>query len=69
MGPATVGKYQGFGVDLRQANGAPGDVLPVPATHVIGRDGCLKYAHFNPDYRQRASVRRVAFALTGGLGL
>lgn len=35
-------KYRGFGVDLRQAKGAPEDVLPVPATHVIGRDERIK---------------------------
>lgn len=61
--PATVSKYQGFGISLQQANGAPEDVLPVPATYVIGRDGRIKYVYFNPDYKQRASVRRIAAAL------
>lgn len=59
----TALKYKGFGVDLRQANGAQEDVLPVPATYVIGRDGRIKYVYFNPDYKQRASVRRIATAL------
>ncbi|GAA4506903.1 peroxiredoxin-like family protein [Hymenobacter ginsengisoli] len=61
--PATVRKYQGFGVDLLQANASPEAVLPVPATYVIGRDGRIKYVYFNPDYTRRASVRRVAAAL------
>ncbi|ALW86687.1 hypothetical protein AUC43_17330 [Hymenobacter sedentarius] len=60
---ATAQKYRGFGVDLRQANGAPEDVLPVPATYVIGRNGRIRYVYFNPDYKQRASVRRIAAAL------
>lgn len=60
---ATVQKYQGFGVDLKKANGAPAAVLPVPATYVIGQDGTIKFAYFNPDYRHRASVRAVAGAL------
>ncbi|GAA4017852.1 peroxiredoxin-like family protein [Hymenobacter fastidiosus] len=61
--PATVLKYKGFGVDLKQANASSDDVLPVPATYVIGRDGRIKFTYFNPDYRQRVSVRRVAAAL------
>ncbi|AWM33042.1 peroxiredoxin-like family protein [Hymenobacter nivis] len=61
--PATVLKYKAFGVDLQKANASPDDVLPVPATYVIGRDGRIKFTYFNPDYRQRVSVRRVAAAL------
>lgn len=60
---ATVTRYQGFGVDLKKANGSDTAVLPVPATYVIGRDGKIKFAYFNPDYRHRTSVRRVAAAL------
>ena len=60
---ATARKYQGFGVDLKAANGAATNVLPVPATYVIGRDGKIQYAFFDPDYRHRASVRAVAQAL------
>ncbi|GAA3954959.1 peroxiredoxin-like family protein [Hymenobacter algoricola] len=59
----TAQKYRGFGIDLRQANGAQEDVLPVPATYVIGRNGRIRYVYFNPDYKQRASVRRIAAAL------
>ncbi|MFD2786378.1 peroxiredoxin-like family protein [Hymenobacter rubripertinctus] len=60
---ATARKYQGFGLDLRAANGASQDVLPVPATYVIGRNGKIKFVYFNPDYRQRVSVKQVAQAL------
>ncbi len=62
---ATAQKYQGFGVDLKAANGAATNVLPVPATYVIGRDGKIRYAFFDSDYRRRASVRAVAQALAG----
>ena len=61
--PATVLKYKGFGVDLQRANASSNDVLPMPATYVTGRDGHIKFTYFNPDYRQRVSVRRVAAAL------
>ncbi|MDQ2773164.1 MAG: AhpC/TSA family protein [Bacteroidota bacterium] len=61
--PDVVSKYKGFGVDLLAANGADAAVLPVPATYIIGKDGKIKYAYFNPDYRRRVSVREVAAAL------
>ncbi len=60
---ATAKKYRGYGLDLQKANGATTDVLPVPATYVIGRDGKIRFAFFDPDYRRRASVRQVAQAL------
>ncbi len=60
---ATATKYQGFGVDLKKANGSDQNVLPVPATYVIGRNGKIKFAYFNPDYKQRVSVKQVAQAL------
>ena len=61
---ATARKYQGYGIDLKQANGLDQAILPVPATYVIGRDGKIKFAFFDPDYRHRASVRQVARALS-----
>ena len=59
----TATKYQGFGVNLKTANGADQNVLPVPATYVIGRNGKIKFAYFNPNYKQRVSVKQVAQAL------
>ena len=61
--PDVVTKYQGFGVDLLAANGADAVVLLVPATYIVGQDGKIQYAYFNPDYRRRASVKQVAAAL------
>lgn len=63
VAPATVLKYKSFGVDLQKANAASTDVLPVPATYVIGRDGRIRFTYFNTDYRQRVSVHRIAAAL------
>ena len=61
--PDVVTKYKGFGVDLLAANGSDAAVLPVPATYIIGKDGKIKYAYFNSDYRKRVAVRAVAAAL------
>ncbi|GAA3968859.1 hypothetical protein [Hymenobacter antarcticus] len=48
---------------MPKANATSGEVPPVLATSVIGRDGRIKFTCFNPDYCRRISVRRVAAAL------
>ena len=60
---ATAQKYKEHGIDFKATNGLDANVLPVPATYVIGRDGKIKFVFFDPDYRHRASVRQVASAL------
>ena len=42
-------------------------MLPVPATCITGRDGTIRFAYFNPDYRQRVRVRQLALARLFGL--
>lgn len=60
---ATATRYKGFGLDLQAANGATQDVLPVPATYIIGQNGKIQFTYFNPDYRKRVSVKQVLQAL------
>jgi peroxiredoxin len=55
----TIEKYKKYGIDFDKANGSNGANLPVPATYVIGKDGKIKYAFFNPDYKERASVQDI----------
>jgi peroxiredoxin len=55
----TVEKYKKYGIDFDKANGANGANLPVPATYIIGKDGKIKYAFFNPDYKARPSVKEL----------
>ncbi len=55
----TIEKYKTYGIDFDKANGSNGANLPVPATYIIGKDGKIKYAFFNPDYRQRPSVKEI----------
>lgn len=56
---ATQDRYKNFGIDFNVVNGENGANLPVPATYVIGKDGKIKYAFFNPDYRKRASIKEI----------
>jgi peroxiredoxin len=55
----TITKYKKYGIDFEKANAENGANLPVPATYIIGKDGKIKYAFFNPDYSNRASVKDI----------
>ncbi len=55
----TIAKYKKYGIDFEKANGTNGANLPIPATYVIGKNGTIKYAFFNPDYTKRATVQNI----------
>ncbi len=51
--------------NLPKAHGDETVILPVPATYLIGKDGLIKYVHFDPDYRKRSDPGEVLAALSG----
>lgn len=60
----TQKKYEGYGIDLDQTNGSGEWKLPHPATFIIDREGVVRYAHVDPDYREgRADPDEVLGAL------
>jgi peroxiredoxin len=56
---ATVSRYKKYGIDFDAANGSNGANLPVPATYIISKEGVIKYAYFNTDYRKRPPVQEL----------
>lgn len=65
----TVELYRGYGIDLQQASGRPHQVLPVPAVYMIDSSGQIRFAHADPDYRERldgAAVLAAARTMVGG---
>ena len=44
---------------VAETNATGEAVLPVPATFVIDKGGKIVYRHFNPNYRERASVEEI----------
>jgi peroxiredoxin len=44
-------------IDIAKNNGRDAARLPVPATYIINRDGFIVAVQFDPDYRNRASVK------------
>jgi peroxiredoxin len=50
---ATVEKYRGFGIDLDAASGRNHHILPVPAVYIVDKQGVIRFAHYDPDYKKR----------------
>jgi peroxiredoxin len=46
-----------FSIDIAQNNGRDAARLPVPATYIINREGIIVAVQFDPDYKNRASVK------------
>jgi len=46
-----------FSIDIAENNGRDAARLPVPATFIINRDGYIVAVQFDPDYKNRASVK------------
>ena len=56
---ATLARYLRSGIDIQANNGENGTNLPVPATFVIGQDGKIIFAFFDPDYTKRATIQSI----------
>ena len=60
-----VSVYYKDAFDLEVYNGNTTDELPLAATYVIDRDGVIKYAFLDADYRVRAEPSEVLEVLKG----
>ncbi len=49
----TKQKYINYGIDLQKLSGHDGNLLPAPATFLIGQDGVVQFQYVNPDYKIR----------------
>lgn len=56
-------RYKKYGVDLEVAHGNNDQLLPVPATYVIGKDGKVKYVHYDPEYKNRSTAKDILMHL------
>ncbi len=54
ISPELRQKYDEHGLSLADIYGDSGRILPIPATFVIDRDGIVRYAFVDPDFRVRA---------------
>ncbi len=52
--PAAMGQaYTQRGIELAPLPAGDGFWLPVPAVYLVGRDGVIRFAHTDPDYKVR----------------
>ena len=68
LDPQTESRYRGYGIDLDTWNTNGEWELPAPATYVIDRDGVVRWAYADWDYKKRADPDEViaAAASLGG---
>jgi peroxiredoxin len=52
-------RLQRIGVDLKETNGNNSNMLPVPGVFVINQKGIIEYVYFDPNYRNRLSVKEL----------
>lgn len=55
----TLEQYDEFGIDLAEASGEAHHLLPVPAVYLIDRDGVIRLAHWDADYRDRLTAEEL----------
>ena len=46
-------------LDLIKINNGNGNILPIPATFILGRDGIVKWSYVNIDYRTRSEPDQI----------
>lgn len=47
------------GLDLVKINNGNRNILPIPATFIIGKDGIVKWSYVNVDYRTRSEPEQI----------
>jgi peroxiredoxin len=62
---AMVEMYKGYGIDLKASQGNADNILPVPATFVIGKDRKVAYSFVEVDYTQRAAPSDIVTVVQG----
>ncbi|MDP5106812.1 MAG: AhpC/TSA family protein, partial [Polaribacter sp.] len=50
-------------LDLEKINHGNGNVLPIPATFILGKDGIVTWNYVNVDYRTRSEPEEIIEAL------
>ena len=55
--------YEGFGINITEANGDDSFELPIPATYLIDTDGTTRLAYINADHTRRLEPEDIMTAL------
>ncbi len=49
----------GLNADLKESQSDDSQRLPIPATYLINRDGMIVWRHFDPNYKNRSTVKDI----------
>jgi peroxiredoxin len=60
--PTTLMKMKENGIDLEKRTGLTPAMLPVPAAYVVDRNGNIRFAYANPDFRVRVDTQTLLAA-------
>jgi peroxiredoxin len=52
-------RLERIGVNLKEINGNNSNMLPVPGVFVVNQQGIIEYVYFDPNYRNRLSVKEL----------
>lgn len=55
-------KYKGYNIDLEAASGEKHHMLPHPAVFVVDREGVIRFAYVNENYKVRLDPEKVLAA-------
>jgi len=62
---STLFTYNTFlGANLKETHSDDTQRLPIPATYIIGQDGKISWRQFDPDYKNRSTVKDILDRLT-----
>lgn len=61
--PDTVGAMQSKGIDLERYSGEKHHKIAIPSLFLIDRDGVVRWAHSDPDYKVRPSTAQILAAI------
>ncbi|MGJ8653393.1 MAG: peroxiredoxin-like family protein [Opitutaceae bacterium] len=56
-------KLESYNIDIETASSQKHHLLPVPAVYIVGKDGLIKFRHFNPDYKKRLDPEDILEAI------
>lgn len=59
---ATREQLKGFDIDVAKASGRDHFMLPHPAVYVVGPRGWIRFAHVDPNYRERPAAEAIVAA-------
>jgi peroxiredoxin len=60
---AEVAKLKGYGIDLEASSGRTHHGFAVPGLFLIDRDGTVRWAHADPDYKVRPKTEQILAAI------